>query len=259
MTVEQVEKLRDRLVSQFFFSRYRVTCDAEVLQAWATELAKMLRVHTSVVFDSLFHLAGRPLTEDEARKLAWRLAGGLELLKAGKAVPPWSQQFSQEEVLVTLLEYSRHMDSRQRPLACFRALVHTGSPAGLEAVCSWPMSLVTSIARRAGFTRHFGAYPLRHVSELVGLRLAVVLEPRNGEARPYFSRIVEKQSLVTWNRKHVMTYRVRKTPCPQRFTHYCHECGIGRDTCPGATHPHLIQVTYDAGATPADSAEQQPA
>lgn len=236
VTVEQVEKLRDRLVSQFFFDRFHVVCDAEILRDWCTTLGELLKVHPAVLFDTLVYLAGRPLTREEANRLAWRLAGGQEVLRSGLAIPPWTRQVRPEESLIYLREYTRGTDSRQRALVVLKGIIYTGSAAGEVGTCSWPMSLLTAISRRVGFTNNYGSYPMRHASELVGLRICAVVESRQGESRPYFSQIVEKPALSTWNRKNVLALRVRKTPCPQERRNHCHECPVGLDGCRAATH-----------------------
>jgi len=241
VTVDQVERLRDRLISQFFFSRYQVVCDAQVLTDWSNVLAERLRVPPTTIFDSMSYLVGRPLARDDAFQVAWRLAGGLDLLKQGRPVSPWSRQTGREEVLVYLHSFESKVDHQHRPLASYAGTIYTGTPSGLEGSCAWPRGLLAAVARRVGFTHARGSYPMRHPSEMVGLRVCVVVEPRTGDSKPYFSQIVEKPALVNWNRKNVLAYRTRKMPCPQQRMNPCHECPVGLGECRAATHLQTLQ------------------
>ncbi len=247
MTIDQVERLRDRLISQFFFARYQVVCDAQVLNDWSNVLAERLKVPPMTIFDSMSFLVGRPITRDDAFRVAWRLAGGLDLLKQGRSLPPWSRQTGREEVLVYLHSFEAGTDNHHRSLAKYTGTIYTGTPAGLEGLCAWPRSLLAAIARRVGFTNVHGSYPMRHPAEMVGLRVCVVVEPHGGESRPYFSQIVEKPALVTWNRKNVLAYRTRKTPCPQQRLNPCHECPVGLAECQAATHLKTRQEATHVG------------
>lgn len=201
-------------------------------------------VHYDTVFESIRYLAGTLLTEIEAMRLAFRLAGNLDRLRGGIAVPPWTAQQYDEWVPLQVLKYVPDVNARKRRgyTVTFRVLAGTSAP--LQITTFWGIQAIKYVAFCIGFSKPWGSYPFSRISDLVGLRLYGKIEASRSKGRPVFHDIECTPGMKQWNRNNVLKLRFRvKQQCPENYAHTCDKCAIGYDRCPAAVHP----ATYTIG------------
>ncbi len=93
------------------------------------------------------------------------------------------------------------------------------------------------VARRLGFSRPGKSHPYRAPADLVGLRGYAKVSAERSRTQPELREIEGPPAIVTWNRSAVLDLRCRhKQVCPNGWTHPCHQCAIGYETCAAATH-----------------------
>jgi hypothetical protein len=240
--IQQIYKVRDRLLSRELWEFTGETLVAERLPVLVRALQRVFKVRTAVLHDSVQHLAGMELAPRVLNALAWRLAGNRRRLQAEEPVLPWSIQHEYEWVPVQIIasEATRH-GRKQRWGSIFIMRILAGSGCPLTMKKFWPHGFCASLARRAGYTSSRRSYPYTDMSELVNMRFMVLLDPercRNG--KPDFEDIGCPGSHVKWNRV-IIQKRFRKQgvahwPCPMDYSHQCHMCRVGYDQCPAATH-----------------------
>lgn len=200
--------------------------------------------HYDTVFESVRYLAGVQLTELEAMRLAWRLAGNLDRLRNGMSAPPWASQQSDEWVPLQVLKYVPDINAKRRRGYTVTFRVLAGTPAPMKITTFWGMPACKYVAFRVGFSKPWGSYPFSRVSDFVGLRLYGLINAAKSRGTPVFHDIECTPGLQQWNRNNVLKLRFRvKQQCPRNYSHACHQCAIGCDQCPAATHP----VTYTIG------------
>lgn len=194
------------------------------------------------VYDSCRHVVGVVLTENMALKLCWRLAGNIARLRDGIAVPEWEQQLQYEFVPVKVLDFAEEETAKRKPGGRFKLRALAGTPVPEVFSVFWPKGLCAMIAARAGYTR-FRPTPYTHMSELVGLRLMVEMDPKLcHDGRVGVRSVICTPSMVQYNKGLIgkRFRRIKKTawPCPYGYDHACYSCFVGYDQCPAATHPY---------------------
>ncbi len=239
-----VERRRDRIVREVFTERTNMLVDGPILTELIEALRRRLLKGTSrdVLFESIRGLAGQTLTAQVAMKTAWRLAGNMQRLRAGRAVPPWTTQTENEWVPLHILRCtpSRNQKGDTGYTFTFRALAGSCCPMLLRTF--WPTSMVRFVAMHIGFSRQFNTkYPFHKAPELVGLRLLGELDAPKSRFEPVFWGLEFPPSFVQWNKDVVLQQRLRITPCPRGYTAPCRNCVVGYDECVGATH----KFTYE--------------
>ncbi len=248
----QVSKLRDRLFDRVL----RHYCDTKLTWAGVRSIARQMqlelgsRVSWESLADSLRYLVDYDLTTAEAVTVAWRLAGNLDELRAGRPVLPWSVQTTDEWVGLQLLRLTPHTTGTAGfgYRATCRLLTGLGCPGVTQTF--WSRKFIPVLARHLGFTRSYGKYPYQHPLQLVGLRFLGLVEASASRERPTFRRIRVPQSLVKWNRQNILNIRLRIQPCPRQFVHPCHRCAVGWVSCPAAVHrlDYFVQPCAHCGA-----------
>lgn len=210
------------------------------------------RADPSAVADSVAYLLGTEATDRALWALAWRLAGNRGALRDGRPARPWSLQREPEWAplhVIAARPEPRAYRAGPRP-GCtytFQALSGPYCPGTLSLWWSRPQYAL--ISRGLGCTPPRGKYPLRHATELVGLRLFGLLTPGECQGGRAGFRKVACGSAMKEHNRHVLAVRGRQVPCPRRYQHPCHRCGVGYrgpDACEYATHARA----YEARACP---------
>jgi len=168
----------------------------------------------------------------------WRLAGNVDLLRAGTAVPPWNMQREKEWMPVQIQAYQEGTNNRGAPGGHFRMRVMAGTACPLQLSKFWTKRFCRYIAVKVlGYSKRSGNAPLSHISELVSLRLWVQIDPelcRPG--LPGFEHVGMTAGLKKWNHELIKKRFRQGFLCPYSFDHHCYQCAIGYERCPAATH-----------------------
>jgi len=234
----RILRLRDRLVDEVFYERYGTELCGEQLIAVADHAQQLLgpQVRSSVVYESLRPLAGVVLTEKTCDDRSWRLAGNQHRLRDGLVAPPWSTQNEDEWVLLQVLRGALSRNRRGDVGLRFDFRVLAGSPCPMVLTKFWSNAQCMFVAREVGFSRFQGKYTYSQGDQLVSLRLLGRLEAERSRERPFFHEVAASAGCLRWNRE-LLKLRFRYIPCPNNWTHECHECVVGYESCDGATHP----------------------
>lgn len=234
-----IYRRRDRLIASCIEPHLDQRVEGELIQTLARSLRRCLpsQVTYDTVFESIRYLAGRALTRKEGTELAWRLAGNLPALKAGRPAGPWSTQQEKEWVPLQILAAAPYRNTRNKLGYNFEFRALAGSPCPMKLRAFWTKDLTRALASRLGFSRwRDGRYPFHHSSEFVGLRLLGELEPARSQYVPTFYEVAVPDSFVKWNRDNVLRIRCRVDDCPRGYTGACRHCAVGYVECPAATH-----------------------
>jgi len=210
------------------------------------------RVDRLVMWDSVRSIAGCTLREENLRNMCWRIAGNVELLRTGVAVPPWHLQQEAEWAPVQVLAWEPARSARGRRGGRFTMRILAGTACPMRVRTFWTVGFCRFIARRAGYTARRHGLPFAHPSELVNLRIWVQIEPdRCRPGVPGFQEVGCTSSLRKWNRQIIKMRFRRDWACPHNYTHYCYQCPVGYMECPAATHAetHDARQQSDAGGS----------
>lgn len=239
-----IEKRRERLRVVF-----REVCGQPVTLTSFNRLVRRLQPRTGASRDtlteSLRHIIGQTLTDGDVLKLAWRLAANTDRLLAGEPVRQWTTQHADEWVPLQVTEVRPAKNRRGLSGYQLTCRVLAGTPCPMLLRVFWKPGLAGAISRRVGFTWSSGLYPYHRATEFTGLRFLGKIEAERSQREPQFFEVACPPSLISWNRKNVLTYRARQPGplgCPQQFRHDCHRCAIGYLACPGGTHAHTFEV-----------------
>jgi hypothetical protein len=184
--------------------------------------------------------AGQRLSVDDLNQIAWRIAGNATSIADGSSVLPATIN-TLSSIGWTPVELLRLWPIRRgKHLMCdIRLIALAGSAAGMEIDTCWSYKFVPVVALNVGFTPQYKKRPIMDPTELVGLWFYTKFKPNyvgdgvtiDGVACP---------SACTQHNREIIDMRRRITPCPQKFTHPCSRCAVGRDRCMAATH----RLTY---------------
>ncbi len=247
VNIRVIEQRRDAIVERALRSYIDQAVDINRL---VESIRGMLPagVTYDAVFESVRYLAGKPLGELDAIRLAWRLAGNINLLKAGQPVPPWSLQRHDEWVPLQIVKIFRTRNSKDQLGFDVTTRVLAGTPAPLKISSFWSVRVVRLVASKLGFSRPWDKYPFHTAQELVGLRFYGLIEAIRSRGRPEFHEVECSDSFIKWNRENVLKLRLRVgCKCPAGFLHKCHLCAYGYDRCAAATHPKTFTIGNCAG------------
>lgn len=241
---DRVLATRDRLASALA-RRGHVGCVLEGadLEACVATCAAVLAVPGPPVRRSLADWAGKFLDGPGRHRLAARLAGNVDRLKAGEAVGPWVAQAAPEwaAAVVSRVVWARVPADRWRPeRKGYRVWFQfvSGSPAGDTVERFMTSAAAAYTARHVGFDRPGMALEYRDGMDMFGLRVVVLLAPELSAAgRPGFREVVAPAGYKAANRHLLKARRRVGFVCPHGLTDPCYRCGHGLESCPVATHP----------------------
>lgn len=194
------------------------------------------------VRESMYDLAGHDVTSRALDSLSWRLAANVSKLKAGP-VYAWRGQTSPEWVVSQVVGVYRGNNYSGMPGAFVELLVLSGSAVGCLLVKFWTVKFARFLSDRAGFSKPWKPTPMEDMSQYFGMRMYLHLTPEKSKETPDFDVIDFSPSMLAWN-KELLKKRSRlddelfKCPCNLPKTLACHNCVIGVDRCPAATHQH---------------------
>lgn len=243
-----VARTRRYIVDVAAYSFYELELVGETLTAFTAALAAVFpKAPYRAVEDSCRLLAGCRLTSALLREFAWRMAGNASLLARGVPVRPWGGQLASEWVPLQVLQALPSRNNRGAFGCEFLLQVMAGTPCPLRFTKFWTRGQYSYLARLVGFVRprfEQRNLPFEHASQFVGLRFCGLFSPDTCKYGLDFRQTGVPGTHKHWNQQLLrQRYRIDYV-CPQGFTHACHRCPVGYDTCPTATHPR----TYYAAA-----------
>ena len=211
------------------------------------------KIPVASVYHSLRHLAGVKLTAALLRDNFWRLAGNLKRLKV-RSVPPWTSQTYMEWVPAQIERARRYRTSRGRVgwLLSFRIMA--GRACSLLVTRFWSDKFCRYVAKEMGFMLWqpsdksdrlpHGIY--KHATELVTLRLHLLIDPELCTREPGFEKVKVQVSDRKWNQEQ-LKFRDRldaEHACPhdQPKKLACYQCPFGYLHCRAAVH--RLNYTY---------------
>jgi len=208
------------------------------------------------VFDSIRNLAGNMLTEELMDDTAWRLAGNLDRLKSGIAVPPWTVQTEKEWMPVHFIQREFGQTSTGAPGSFFDLRILAGTACPLTIKTFLTSGVCGLFARTCGYTNRRGDRPYGHASELCNLRTLALIDPEHcRQGKPGFWDIDCKPAYKKWNLSIIDKRFRRGFECPHDFMHHCYQCPVGYLDCPAGTHPFTIYEDEDGEETADDGGE----
>lgn len=252
----RVFTLRDLLANDVLTDFCGFAPSGEHFEELVDRITKTLgRVTRRVVWDSVRDVAGQLLLDDDIYRMSWRLAGNLTLLRSGTAVPPWHVQQQSEWVPVQIIAYAPSTSSRGAIGGDFALRVLAGTSCPIRIIRFFSGGFARVLATRLGYsTKRRGRYKLGSISELVGLRMWIGVEPHLCKpGKPDFEQVGCSAGLRNWNLS-VIKKRFRiGWQCPHDYDHYCYQCHVGYLDCPAATHRETMDVSTSEPAEDTDS------
>lgn len=234
-----VAKLRATIASDAFeFFGVKMQGDALL------RFARYVGAKAKAPFDPAYEtcrgaVGGEDLNQEALTNLAWRVAGNLDSLRAGRPVLPWSPGRDLVWAPIEVQAVLPAINKRGVIVADCDVVGLSGPLAAVRFVKRWTKPEYGFFSSHFGYTPPWKKPPMpfRHRDELVGMRFFGLIDPeRSSPGRPGFRHIRVATSMLEHNRR-LIRVRARVDPCPRGYTHLCHFCTVGRDSCAAATHP----------------------
>lgn len=200
------------------------------------------------VFKSLSPFMGSKPDLSALKRAAWAIAANLPLIKSGVAPYPPRITSDPHKVTIQVLACRRLPDKKGQHQDAFtilyRGRIISGFGCPLEIEWHWSSKFV---AFRASHPGGFGfkkpkynkpqiGRPYQQYSTLVGMRFTTDLSVTN-DGKKILDDVRCGQSLQEYNRA-LTEMRHRTTfDCPMAYTHPCHHCHKGQESCSAACHP----------------------
>jgi len=237
---------RDKLFDELWFNFGGLELSGETFSKFIDTILQFMppNVDRKTINLSVLENVGKSLTKEEMFNLSWRLAGNLDSLNTGIAVPSWINQITDEWVPVQIInsEPYRNRYNDKGHLFDFRIMAGTSCPQIITKF--WSNRFCHYIAKQLGFTNSYGEMPLLDGSEFVSMRLQVLIEAERSYEYPVFDKVHTTQSCINWNRKILKLRKRLSAPCPNDFTHECYRCFVGYSDCPAGTHSETYEKKY---------------
>jgi len=201
-------------------------------------------VSRNAVFETIRLMAGTQLTAKPAAKLAWRLAGNIDLLIAGEPVVPWTRQM-RDEIVPICVEKVVPMKRKDKHGFLFHCRALAGTPCAELFTQFFSANSCRAISRIVGFsTNSWGPYQYAGIGmHFVNLMFFAHVEADRSRDRPSFHRVSITSSMLKAN-KSLLEVRCRVKPCPNEFQHSCVNCPVGYNECSYATHAKTYVETH---------------
>ena len=200
-----------------------------------------------VIYKSIISFVGHNMTIDQLKQWCWTLAGNVKLLRQGKS--PYPAKIPSDPVSVVIqFTASKKLTSQTGEVGVkYRAKILVGPGCSTDIEFKWSERLV----------RYFASHPkglgfsppskkgrvYQHSSTLVGMRCVVdlfngsdgklhVTKPRcTGSLRKYNQNLTEMRWRSNFN-------------CPFNYSHPCHNCYRGQESCPASCKPKDLESKY---------------
>ena len=200
------------------------------------------RVCEEALRNTCIFVLGIPIDAGRLIFWCWHVAANRELLKAGREVPPgcslWGKLWAPVEIVHA--KPGQSFKGTAGYILTFRVIDGPLCPVHFER---WfPNKFLWIIAKMLGLNtwRDRPGKFKGDSLQLVGMRLAVNLIPRDAHTREPTDSItferVKGEAFHDCNRRLV---RERQRPCPAGHYWACHNCSLGRDTCPAGQRGSL--------------------
>ncbi len=212
------------------------------------DVSHALKVAPSAISGSLIAELGRRLDDETRRDIAWRLAGNLAALKAGRAVGRWTVQREDEWVAAQIARATPESrgDRSQERGWLFRFRILTGASATLTVKAWWSDRRCRFAAPLFGFSKPFSRskikLPYRDPRDMTGMRCALFIQSALSIDAPRFRRVEVVASMRTRNADLLKSRRRVATPCPRGCAHDCRVCSVGYKECPMAVHRETFEI-----------------
>lgn len=199
---QRVKDRRDKL----FQIALRPYLDAKISGAAVNDICNDIlpclpaTVSHSALFESIRVLAGIRLSRQEAKTLAWRLAGNIDKLVDGVPVLPWTQQM-EDEIVPVCVENIRPMYKRKKSGFLFACRAVAGSPCPMLFTEFVSARSCAAISRTLGFSAPFGPYPYSSALQFVNLLFNAHIEAGRSHTMPSFITVTASSGMVKANRE----------------------------------------------------------
>lgn len=241
LSVASVLKQRDRIVAGLYGYPGSIL-EGSTLDSLIADICSAIKFQpsSSTMLETVKPLLGQELSDESIRKLAWRIAGNIDRLKANKPVLLWLPKPEIEWAPIQFVSGKRiwreATAKRKAEVAyIFVMRILSGSAAAETIKKIWSSRFCYIASRHLGFTRTSGDYPFSDPMEFVSLRCTIAIDPvhcKDGEIG--FEKIGGRDSLIKWNRK-IMSLRQREGfKCPENYDLPCYLCWHGYNYCPAA-------------------------
>jgi hypothetical protein len=204
-----------------------------------------------VIVDSISHLKGGLVTDNEVGETAWRIAGNIPLLKQGVPVcstismthSGWGVVQVKSCRPFLLNPSSRHTRNR----GCIYTLfVLTGPAAGKTIEKFLGLKYLKGISKALGFSAPYKKTPFKDERELFWMRFAGWFSPELArDNKPSFSEVVVSSAMKNWNKNLIKLRKRIGFNCPISQPEAklpCYNCWMGKDRCSAATHGETYVV-----------------
>ena len=236
---------KKKIFKKAFHEKFGNVLDKNSVSDLSVVISDMLDVKESAVSNTLRCFSGKIIDYDLANHLSWRIAGNIEKLKQGILVTPWSNRTKDEWVAITIIgyEFIPNVDAPHK----YSFIVLSGSPCNLSSDFVLSDRKLNFIALKLGFNPNKPELTKNHPSELVKMRMAVLIERElSTSTKPNFKTVFVPNNYKTRNRM-LMKFRNRRGfTCPIDAKHPCYLCPVGYDNCGIATHASTyVQIHCD--------------
>jgi len=197
--------------------------------------------------DSVSYLLGKKLTKERIYALAWRLTGNQPKLRQKLPVRPWTQQRYLEWVPAQITAAQLRV-SGKKPGYEYTFRILAGAAAGLQAYKFWTNRYIRRFAHDLGFmwlprigTKRLPRRIYKHPTELVTLRLQLLIDPKLCDSDPGFQEARANDTLNKYNRSQLdCRDRLGKFKCKigAKRTFPCYRCVMGYHSCRAAVREH---------------------
>lgn len=237
--IPAIVALRKRLVETVFLPRYHESPEGVQFEYLVDDLGLALgnKYNRDAVYETVRALVGIELTPQLCGEFAWRLAGNLPALAAGRPVLPWTGPRGNFWAPLQVMRVIHARDQRSDEFGSqveFRVLAGDACPNVISRFLR--RRYTNALARRIGFSkRNDQHFPYHDVRQLVNLRMVAMIDAAKSQFDLKFGEIRCPPSMFEHNRE-ILRVRVRLQPCPQNWIHACHRCVVGYVNCIGGTH-----------------------
>lgn len=246
--VTAINALRDRLMERVFVPRIHESPQGEQFNYLVNDLCATLPegIPRDAIFETARQVLDVELTPAVCLRLAWRIAGNLPTLKAGLPILPWTSQVNDEWVPAQIVKVSPAVKMRNNRAERGHEMfirVQAGTPCCQVTSRFLTRRFSFALARRLGFTKRTGRFPYTDPMQLVNLRFIGEILAEKSATKIWLGRIHMTTSIIDSNRE-LLRLRLHLDPCPNGWTHPCHNCVVGYLTCPAGTHREDFQMAF---------------